>query len=167
MPHNQKMRKYLLFIVLLSSLSCSKPVSPEAETILSTKEEYLKYVNQARATSRKCGSQSFAATGTVTWNDNLEKAAFLHSKDMFENKYFAHISKSGSDPSARILAQNYPYKSFAENIFTATGFEPSPEEVIQQWLNSPSHCTNIMTPSFKEMAVGRHQNYWTQLFGSK
>ena len=161
------MRKYLLLLLTATAISCSNPVTPEEETLLISKEEFLKYVNQARAQSRKCGTQIFAPAQPVVWNNNLEKAAYLHSKDMFENKYFSHISKNGTDPGARILAQNYPFKSFGENIYTATGFNPTPSEIIEQWLNSPTHCVNIMAPHFKEMAVGEYNNYWTQLFGSK
>ncbi len=161
------MQKFLVYIFVLSVFSCTKTVTPEEETLLSSKDEFLKYVNQARAKSRKCGTQSFAAAQAVVWNHNLEKAAYLHSKDMADNKYFSHISKNGTDPGARILAQNYQYKSFGENIYSASGFNPSPSEIIEQWLNSPTHCVNIMTPNFKEMAVGEYKNHWTQLFGSK
>lgn len=161
------MRKYLLLLFTATAMSCSNAVTPEEKTLLTSKEEFLKYVNQARVKNRKCGSQNFAAALPVIWNSSLEKAAYLHSKDMFENKYFSHISKNGTDPGARILAQNYPFKFYAENIYAAAGFKPSPAEIIEQWLNSPMHCVNIMTPHFKEVAVGEYNNYWTQLFGSK
>lgn len=161
------MRKYLFLIIIFTLFRCKEPSKNESETVLTTKDEYLKFVNKARTTGRNCGTQTFAAAKAVTWNDNLEKAALLHSKDMYDNKYFAHISKTGSDPSQRILEQNYNYQSFAENIFTASGFTPSPEQVVDQWIASPPHCVNIMTPDFKEMAVGEYKNYWTQLFGTK
>ncbi|MBP6620537.1 MAG: CAP domain-containing protein [Leadbetterella sp.] len=166
------MRKYLYIFFTVVIFSCNnscKPekVSVENETILSSKDEFLKYVNKARGEGRKCGTQYFAATSPVTWNSDLEKAAYLHSKDMFENKYFSHISKSGIEPSTRIIAQNYFFKSFAENIFSASGFTPTSEEIITQWVKSPTHCINIMTPDFKDMGIGGYQNHWTQLFGSK
>lgn len=166
------MRKYLYFFLTVVIFSCNNSCKPEKvtvenETILSSKDEFLKYVNKARGEGRKCGTQYFAATSPVTWNSDLEKAAYLHSKDMFENKYFSHISKSGIEPSTRIIAQNYFFKSFAENIFSASGFTPTSEEIITQWVKSPTHCINIMTPDFKDMGIGGYQNHWTQLFGSK
>ncbi len=130
-------------------------------------EQYLDLVNSTRAESRKCGNDFFKAAGTVTWNNALEKAAMFHSKDMHENKYFAHVSPQGGDPSSRVLAQNYNFKSIAENIYSAAGFSPTPAEIITQWTNSPGHCANIMNPNFKEMAVGKYENYWTQIFGLK
>jgi uncharacterized protein YkwD len=166
MPYFFQMRKYL-FLIAFVSFSCSKPIPPEEELLLSSKEEFLKFINKARASSRKCGTQNFVAANPVTWNSNLEKAAYLHSKDMSENNYFSHTAKNGSDPSIRILAQNYEYKAYAENIYAAFGFTPTPEEITTQWISSPTHCVNIMTPDFKEMGVGGYQNHWTQLFGLK
>ncbi|MCP9753577.1 CAP domain-containing protein [Lacihabitans sp. CCS-44] len=161
------MRKYLYFFFTIVFFSCEKTDTFTEEKSISTNEDFLKLVNKARSEGRKCGTQYFAATSPVTWNSDLEKAAYLHSKDMFENKYFSHVSKNGVEPSARILAQNYFFKSFAENIYAASGFSPTPEEIIIQWVNSPTHCANIMTPDFKDMGIGGYQNHWTQLFGSK
>lgn len=161
------MRKYLYYFFAIVFFSCDNTDSFVEEKSESINEDFLQLVNKARAEGRKCGSQYFAATNPVNWNMNLEKAAYLHSKDMFENKYFSHVSKNGVEPSARILAQNYFFKSFAENIYAASGFTPTPEEIIEQWLNSPSHCANIMTLNFKDMGIGGYQNHWTQLFGSK
>ncbi|MCF8323928.1 MAG: CAP domain-containing protein [Leadbetterella sp.] len=161
------MRKYLYFFLAFVFFSCNKTDSLIEEKSKSVNEDFLKLVNKARAEGRKCGTQHFAPTSPVSWNSNLEKAAYLHSKDMFENKYFSHVSKNGVEPSTRILAQNYLFKSFAENIYAAAGFSPTPEEIIIQWVNSPSHCANIMTPNFKDMGIGGYQNHWTQLFGSK
>jgi uncharacterized protein YkwD len=161
------MRKYLYFFLAIVFFSCNKTDSFIEEKSESVNEDFLKLVNKARSEGRKCGTQHFAPTSPVSWNNDLEKAAYLHSKDMFENKYFSHVSKNGVEPSTRILAQNYFFKSFAENIYAASGFSPTPEEIIIQWLNSPTHCANIMTPNFKDMGIGGYQNHWTQLFGSK
>jgi uncharacterized protein YkwD len=161
------MRKYLYFFLFIVFISCEKTESITVKKTDSAEADFLKLVNKARSEGRKCGTQYFAAANPVNWNINLEKAAYLHSKDMFENKYFSHVSKNGVEPSARILAQNYFFKSFAENIYAASGFMPTPEEIIKQWVNSPTHCANIMNPDFKDMGIGGYQNHWTQLFGSK
>jgi uncharacterized protein YkwD len=161
------MCKYLYFFLAIVFFSCNKTDSFIEEKSESVNEDFLKLVNKARSEGRKCGTQHFAPTSPVSWNSDLEKAAYLHSKDMFENKYFSHVSKNGVEPSTRILAQNYLFKSFAENIYAASGFSPTPEEIIIQWVNSPTHCANIMTPNFKDMGIGGYQNHWTQLFGSK
>jgi uncharacterized protein YkwD len=161
------MRKYLYFFLAIVFFSCHKTDSFIEEKSESVNQDFLKLVNKARSEGRKCGTQHFAPTSPVSWNSDLEKAAYLHSKDMFENKYFSHVSKNGVEPSTRILAQNYLFKSFAENIYAASGFSPTPEEIIIQWVNSPTHCANIMTPNFKDMGIGGYQNHWTQLFGSK
>ena len=161
------MLKYFIFLSSIFLSSCQDKIQPTDNSSKSIQEQYLDLVNSTRAEGRKCGSEFFKAAGAVTWNSSLEKAALYHSKDMFDNKYFAHISPKGDDPSSRVLAQNYNFKSIAENIYSATGFTPTPAEIITQWTNSPTHCPNIMNPNFKEMAVGKYENYWTQLFGLK
>ncbi len=48
-----------------------------------------------------------------------------------------------------------------ENI--ATG-QRTPQEVLNDWLNSRGHRANILSPRFKYMAIGYKPNYWVQLF---
>lgn len=131
------------------------------------RKAYLKEVNAIRAEGCTCGGEYFSPAQPVTWDETLEKTAYLHSKDMQSKKYFAHISKSGKTPADRLKAQGYIYKSFAENIFTAQGYIPSPQEVVMAWKKSPSHCKNIMNNTVSEMGVGVFNGYYTQLFGTR
>jgi uncharacterized protein YkwD len=101
---------------------------------------------------------------TVTWNDNLAKAAYSHSSDMSSKKYFDHTSPTGSTAGTRITAAGYPWKTYGENI--AMGYADE-QAVMNGWLSSEGHCLNIMNAAFKEMGAGREGNYWTQEFGAQ
>ena len=70
----------------------------------------------------------------------------------------------------RVTNAGYTWSSIAENIAAGTH---SPAGVIQQWLNSPGHCANIMNPAYVHMGVAYavpstadYSIYWTQLFAA-
>lgn len=133
--------------------------------------EVLLLVNEERAVGGNCGGQAFGPSGPMTTNANLRCAARLHSKDMSDRSYFAHNNPDGLDPFARIGNAGYSGGTMGENI--AMG-QPSPGEVVQGWMNSPGHCSNILNDGFTEIGVGYYRgpdsgwtpgHYWTQNFG--
>ena len=132
-----------------------------------TKQSYLEEVNRIRMEGCTCGDKYFGPTTKVVWNETLEKTAIAHSIDMKTNNYFSHISKNGETPADRLKKNNYNYSSYAENIFSASGYTPTTKAVVLAWKNSPSHCENIMNTMVTEMGVGIYKGYYTQLFGSR
>ena len=127
------------------------------------KELILELINNARKKGCQCGETYFYQAPPLKWNEKLEKASFLHSKDMKEKKYFSHVSPDGSKVTARLDRIGYRWIAYGENI--AQG-QNSEAEVVQGWLKSPGHCRNIMNKLYKEMGVGRSGNYWTLTFGT-
>jgi uncharacterized protein YkwD len=127
------------------------------------KELILELVNNARKKGCQCGESYFYQAPPLKWNEKLEKASFLHSKDMKENKYFSHTSPDGSKVTARLDRIGYRWAAYGENLAQGQGSEA---EVVQGWLKSPGHCRNIMNKSYKEMGVGRFGDYWTLTFGT-
>jgi uncharacterized protein YkwD len=129
-------------------------------------------VNQARATTQKCGARTMPAVDPVAWDDDLAEAARLHAEDMAAKDYFEHDSLDGRSFVDRIEATAYDGYAGGENI--AMGFQ-SPKDVLQGWLNSPGHCTNMMDPDFADMGLGFASRtdagytlattYWVQDFG--
>lgn len=55
-----------------------------------------------------------------------------------------------------------PLFSLGENI--AKG-QLTVEQVMQDWMNSPSHRTNILRPEFEEIGIGIFGDVWVQNFG--
>ncbi len=126
--------------------------------------EVLAIVNEERSFGAVCGGQSFGPAGPLSGREELVCAARKHSKDMAESDYFAHVNLQGQSPFDRMQEAGYSFSTAGENI--AAG-QQSPQAVMQAWMNSPGHCSNIMNPSFTELGVGYYQgNYWTQNFGT-
>ena len=124
----------------------------------------LQLVNDVRKKGCKCGDTYYYPTTPLTWNTQLETAAYNHSKDMYQKKYFSHRAPDGSNGGVRIDRVGYQWKAFAENI--AAGYATE-KAVVEGWIKSPGHCKNIMGKAYKEMGVARMGNYWTQEFATK
>ena len=88
--------------------------------------------------------------------------------DSLLNDYFDHQSRDGRSPADRATAAGYPSRFVGENI--AAG-RPTAEGTVQQWLESPGHCVNMLSPEYGVLGVGHATtsrslgHYWTQLFG--
>ncbi|MBE9010682.1 CAP domain-containing protein [Pseudanabaenaceae cyanobacterium LEGE 13415] len=110
----------------------------------------------------------------LTPNPELQSAAQGHSEAMAELDFFSHDGIDGSDLSDRTRAEGYSARLIGENI--AAG-QPTPETVVQDWIDSPGHRENLLRPEFTEIGVGfvnleedpgnlNFRTYWTQNFGS-
>ena len=126
--------------------------------------QMLKLVNDARKRGCQCGDTYYYPAPPLTWNDQLETAAFKHSSDMAKNKFFAHLAPDGSRAGQRIERAGYHWKAYGENI--GQGYKTE-KEMVAGWLASPGHCKNIMNKNYTEMGVARVGTLWTQTFGRK
>ena len=128
----------------------------------------LTEVNTWRQKGCKCGDMSLPATTKLTWNRELYQAALAHAKDMRTNNYFSHTSPSGDNVYNRLVQSGYIEDSrsvltYGENIAFGDFDLPS---AVQKWLDSPSHCANLMRDSYREMAIAHDGGYWVQVFGA-
>ena len=149
--------------------------------------DMLKALNVARAVARDChdGLGLVGPSSALKWNDELYAAAYEHSSDLAQSNTFSHHGSgtkyditgmnNGEKKSQffeRIESHGYAnYYTLGENI---AGGQSDIVEVMEAWLDSPAHCTNIMNDKFKEvaMAVVTEEDsdfgiYWTQNFGAK
>ena len=78
-------------------------------------------------------------------NANLRTAARNHSVDMATLNYFSHTSLDGRTFSQRRSNAGYS-GAFPRGENIAAG-QPSPQSVVNAWMASPGHCTNIMSGS--------------------
>ncbi|OGH61782.1 MAG: hypothetical protein A2848_01635 [Candidatus Magasanikbacteria bacterium RIFCSPHIGHO2_01_FULL_50_8] len=110
-------------------------------------------------------------TGMLQQQGQLNAAAAARLADMFQQQYFEHDSPQGVKPSQVAEKAGYDFVQFAENI--AYGPFKTEAELVDAWMNSPGHRTNILNPVFTEIgvAVGRGKmlgdDVWlgVQLFG--
>lgn len=99
----------------------------------------------------------------LTLNLDLNDAAEKHSQDMATKNYFSHQGLDGAQPWDRMRSEGYTYSRAAENI--AFG-QTTPQQVVNDWMNSPGHQRNILDPNLKDIGVGYYNGYWTQNFGT-
>jgi uncharacterized protein YkwD len=82
--------------------------------------------------------------------------------------YFSHTTPDGVTFSTRISNAGYQWSMAAENI--AKG-QPTPAAVMQAWMNSAGHRTNILNCGYRNLGVGLAYDasrtpVWTQDFGT-
>lgn len=104
-------------------------------------------------------------------NTVLDEAAQLKAEDMAKNGYFAHYSPTGVSPWHWFNEAGYSYVHAGENL--AVHFTDS-KEVVEAWMQSPTHRANIVNQNYREIGVGTargtYEGYDTvfvvQLFGT-
>jgi len=105
----------------------------------------------------------------LTVNDRLREVARAHSGAMLADGFFGHESPDGSLPADRVRAARIRFRLIGENV--ARSLQPlgAIHSVVDEWMASPGHRANILTPDFRETAVGAVVSddgsvYVTQLF---
>jgi uncharacterized protein YkwD len=99
----------------------------------------------------------------LAWHNGLADIARTHSEDLMRNGIGWHIGSDGSNPIERLNRADIPNMSFrAENV--AYG-QPTPERVVETWMNSEGHRANILIDKATHLGVGFVGPYWTQVFG--
>jgi len=107
---------------------------------------------------------------------NLDSAARYHSTDLGQDDYFNHDSydRSGDELfySCSVWTRIGSYYNGARGENIAAGYG-TPESVMNAWMNSPGHRSNILSASNWEIGIGYYEgsgsysSYWTQDFGRR
>lgn len=119
----------------------------------------LERINAYRAKGCHCGDVYMPPAPPLTWNIRLERASWLHSKEMNDSVYMSHTGLNGSTGGDRIRKMGFHWKSYAENIALGILTEKT---VVDGWMGSKMHCLAMMNPALKETGVARFRNHWTQ-----
>ncbi|HBY19412.1 MAG TPA: hypothetical protein DEG71_00045 [Clostridiales bacterium] len=130
------------------------PTIPE---VTSAEKEVARLVNVERA---KNGLPS------LTYNWELARVARYKSQDMINKHYFNHNSPTYGSPFDMMKAFGIRFTAAGENI--AYG-QRTTQEVMNGWMNSPGHRTNILSRNYTQIGVGYAKDsngriYWTQMF---
>jgi uncharacterized protein YkwD len=172
------MTKYILLVatVLLFAVSCGSSVSSADKNIntqIKTQidtikdpdfhHQFLKQVNIVRSKGRRCGEVFFPAAQPLSLNHNLNQAAYKHSNDMFKHQFLEHVSSNGDTLVERMHKANYVWRAVAENI---AHNQKSIGQVIDAWLSSPGHCSNMMSAAYTQTGIANVNRYWTQVYAA-
>jgi hypothetical protein len=91
------------------------------------------------------------ALPAVTQNTLLDAAAQMKAEDMASRGYFAHVTPDGKEPWFWLDEAGYAYAHAGENL--AVNFDDS-DEVVEAWMDSPTHRANIVKEKYQEIGVG-------------
>ena len=82
---------------------------------------------------------------------------------MKNNNYFSHTSPTYGSPFDMMKQFGISYKTAGENI--AKG-QKTPEAVVNAWMNSEGHRSNILNANYTQMGLGYTNGtvYWCQMF---
>ena len=169
-----------------SSPTTNSTASEVASFTSKSQQELLDAVNKARSVARDChdGNGLLSAVAPLTWNNNLEAAAYEHAYDLAYSNTFSHLG-SGTESDTTGIAYNVK-STFTERI-KSNGYENASsmgeniaagqstlDEVMASWLASPAHCAVMMNASFTEIGVAivtkedsDYGIYWAQNFGDR
>lgn len=132
-------------------LSSSQPGCPSGNELstssnIAFEDDVIFLLNEFRAT---------LGLPPLKKSEDLRAAARYHATDMINSDYFAHDSQDGygnitCSAFSRIGAF-YTWNAAAENI--AAGYT-SPEDVLEGWINSPGHYSNLISTIVNEIGMG-------------
>lgn len=128
-------------------------------------DRVLDALNAARAVPRKCGTVDYPAAGPVKWNVQTELAARTQAEYLQQNNLFGHNGANASTVGDRLTATGYLWYTVGENL--AAGYTDF-ADVVKGWLDSPSHCVNVMNGAFADLGVvmvpgtssNTYKTYW-------
>lgn len=129
-----------------------QPQNQEPQASTGFEQKVLQLVNAQR---------SKAGLSALTMDDNLSKMALVKAQDMINNNYFDHNSPTYGSPFDMMKKFQITYNSAGENI--AKG-QTSPDQVMNDWMNSEGHKANILGSSYTKIGVGYYNNAWVQEF---
>lgn len=130
---------------------------PAIDDIKAIENQVIKLVNAERS---KNGLQPLKT------NWELSRCARYKSQDMANKGYFSHTSPTYGSPFKMMESFGLRFSAAGENI--AKG-QKTPQDVMNSWMNSPGHRSNILSSTYNEIGVGLAKNksgmyYWTQMF---
>jgi len=96
-------------------------------------------------------------------NHKLSKAAQKHSQDMYRHQFLEHTSSNGDTLVERMKGVKYIWSAVGENI---AHNQSSIGQVLDDWLGSPGHCSNIMSADYTQTGVANIHKYWTQVYAA-
>ena len=139
-------------ICKVSVVDCSDVYSAKTDKdYYSLSHKVYEIVNQERIK---------AGVKPLRFNDKVYKAAMIRAKEC--HKYFSHIRPNGKDCFTALSEAGVKQNYAGENI--AVGFS-SPKSVMEGWMQSIGHRSNILNPVFTDFGCGVcNTGEWTQFF---
>lgn len=99
----------------------------------------------------------------------LYEAAQIRAKE--QKKKYDHVRPDGEHWSTVLKEVDYDYSVAAENLGWTEGKLSTAELIMEEWMNSPVHKSNILYDGVEEIGISFYKSgnktYWVQLFGTE
>lgn len=155
-------KQKLFVMVFVQSSTGEKPPTtenpPGGSQASAMENRVLELVNQER---------SRAGLRSLQFDAEVHKVAKIKAEDMYKNRYFSHTSPTYGSPGDMLQRFGVRFSYWGENI--AMG-QSTPETVMNTWMNSDGHRSNILNANFTHLGVGTERSYqgsgyiWVQMF---
>jgi uncharacterized protein YkwD len=88
-------------------------------------------------------------------DSEVARIAQAHADDMAAHGYVSHTDRAGRNPLERAQASGLSgFRLLAENIGASSVSGDRVASVVEEWLRSPSHRENLLTPAFRVTGIG-------------
>ncbi len=148
-----------------SSSSASTAMPAVRTSIDDIRAEILSLVNAARAEK---------GLAPLRHDITLQTSAQAYANRMHADGFFGHTDPSGHTLQDRVMAVNYYERTMSDDCQCIKGFalgeniargQRSAKEVVQAWMDSPSHRDAILGKDFTDLGIGVQSGVWVQHFG--
>ncbi len=116
------------------------------------------------------GNAERAARGVepLTVDPLLQAVAQAYADSQAESGFIGHTDPNGDTVEGRLTSAGYAWSAVGENL----AYGPcTAEGVVEGWMNSQGHRTNLLRPLFTHTGLGvyrggEHRMYWVQVFAT-
>lgn len=91
-----------------------------------------------------------AGLSVLTVDAKITAVARAYSRDMFEKRYFSHVSPEGTDAGDRLESGGVSFMYAGENL----AYAPNVPTAHQGLMESEGHKKNILDPEFHRIGIG-------------
>jgi uncharacterized protein YkwD len=136
-------------VAQVSAAECADTdVVPQADNLSQVESAVLCLINVERV---RIG----VAPVTRSWR--LDRSALFHTADMVRSHYLGH--EAAGHPSLLARIRGYGYfngatgGSYAENVGAGPGDNGTARSLMNAWMNSPGHRTNLLYADFRDVGI--------------
>lgn len=164
-------RLFAAIAVALISGGCMVPVVPSAPPPSGARTSGRVGATEARIFNLINTERRHQGLQPLEYNPQLDEMARIQAQNMARFQKMAHVLPQASLPTLTDRARHvgYPFGRLAENV--ALGY-PDAHTVVQGWMNSKGHRTNILNSDVVETGIGIALSsngglYYCQVFGRR
>ena len=133
----------------------SVPLAVESDQLVVDEQSESRMLGLVNEERRKAGVPE------LTPDPEIALVARSHAWDMWERKYFGHISPDGEDVGVRLGKAKINYSIAGENLALA----PTVQTAQSGLMSSEGHRANILEPGFRKVGIGVIDNgYYGKMF---